>query len=118
MSLTFVVAIGCSKDDGDDPIEKEPTEEEDPGNGDDCVTDGMTYNGEIKAIIDNSCATASCHAGTNSLPSLATYADVVSRIDRVSARALDLQTMPPAAPLADCDMKRLKAWIEAGTPEE
>lgn len=118
MSLMFLIAIGCNKDEGDDPIEEEPTEEEDPTNGDDCVTEGMIYNGEIKTIIDNSCATSNCHAGTNSLPSLATYNDVVSRIDRVSARALDLQTMPPAGPLEDCDMKKLKAWIEAGTPEE
>lgn len=118
-SLAFFVAIGCSNDDGTDPVEEEPVEEEDPtNNDDDCITTDMTYNGEIKTLINTSCATASCHAGNNNLPSLATYQDVVALKGRVEARALDAQTMPPAGPLADCDMKKLQAWLNDGAPEE
>lgn len=117
-TLAFFVAIGCSKDDGDDPIEEPMEEEEEETNEDDCVTEGMVYNGEIKTIINTNCATSSCHAGNNSLPSFTNYANVIAQKDRIEVRALDVQTMPPAGPLADCDMKKLQAWLDDGAPEE
>ncbi len=82
-----------------------------------CDTTNLTYTNSIKTIIDGNCATSSCHGVGASFPDLTTYINVTSNITRVKARAIDLKTMPASGPLPVCEINKLQAWINAGTPQ-
>lgn len=95
-----------------------------PINTNTCDTIGMTYTTHVQPIIQNYCY--SCHAGT--APSgggivLDSYAGVKnfaagggSLIDRITSTDPSVQ-MPRGGPkLSDCDISKIKAWVNAGTP--
>jgi hypothetical protein len=82
-----------------------------------CDTSNLTYTNSIKTIIDANCASSSCHGAGGTSPDLSSYINVTSNITRVKARAIDLKTMPASAPLSVCEINKLQAWINAGTPQ-
>lgn len=82
-----------------------------------CDTTNQKYSTGINTIINNNCASSSCHGAGGNSPDLSTYTNVISNITRVKARAIDLKTMPAAGPLSICDINKLQAWINAGTPQ-
>lgn len=82
-----------------------------------CDTTNQTYTASIKTIIDVNCASVGCHVTGGQSPDLTSYQKVKDNITRVKVRAIDLKTMPAAAPLSVCDMNKLTAWINAGTPQ-
>lgn len=82
-----------------------------------CDTTGQTYTNSIKSIIDTRCATPGCHAAGAPNVNLSTYQSVVGQIGRIKVRAIDEKTMPAAAPLPACEINKLTAWINAGTPQ-
>jgi cytochrome c553 len=47
---------------------------------------------------------------------LATYEQVVEHKDRVVARAVESDTMPPGQALSETDQDLLTRWVEGGTP--
>ena len=114
--FTFIIFIeGCSYD---------KAEQVYPINGNACDTTSMTYTTNVQPIIQNYCY--SCHAGT--APSgggivLDSYAGVKnfaagggSLIDRITSTDPSVQ-MPRGGPkLSDCDISKIKAWVNAGTP--
>lgn len=88
-----------------------------------CDTTAVTYSQTIKSILtNNSCM--SCHAGT--IPSgsinLETYANVKATVDNGKlygsiTHASGYIAMPQGAPsMSSCDIKKIKAWIDAGAP--
>lgn len=90
-----------------------------PGSLDFCDTVEATYNASVKAIIDSKCAVSSCHGGPQQ-PNLTDFNAVNTNSDRISVRALDQQTMPPASmpALTNDEIDILNCWREAGFPEE
>ena len=94
----------------------------DPGAGG-CNTDNVSYSADIRPIIENNCL--GCHRGANPVGGfvLETYSDVAAKAN--SGRlygAVSWQTgyvpMPfgASSPLPGCDLDKIKAWIDAGAP--
>jgi hypothetical protein len=82
-----------------------------------CDTTALTYNEQLKPLIDQNCALPACHGGSQN-PPLTNYAQVSSRIERIRVRALVQQTMPPSGPLGSCSSQKISKWIERGFPEK
>ena len=82
-----------------------------------CDSANLTYTNSIKTLVDAHCASSSCHAAGGTSPDLSSYTNVTNNITRVKARAIDLKTMPASGPLTVCEINKLQAWINAGTPE-
>ncbi|HYJ62978.1 MAG TPA: cytochrome c [Parafilimonas sp.] len=94
-----------------------------------CDTTGITYNVEIKAILDANCK--DCHNGTASISGINLY-----DYSTMSGLALDghftygtllsavmhqggAPFMPNGRPmLQDCDIKKIAAWVHSGAPEQ
>jgi hypothetical protein len=83
-----------------------------------CDTANITYTNSIKTLVDANCASSSCHAAGGTSPDLSSYTNVTNNITRVKARAIDLKTMPASSPLTVCEINKLQAWINAGTPKQ
>lgn len=108
---TFIV-LACTNDSESDLINEEPIEI-------------ITYNANIKALIDNNCL--SCHSDPtrNGAPfPLATFEQVDIRAENGSLLiALNKQTgeaaaMPPSGRLPQSTIDLIAQWIEDGRLEE
>lgn len=111
MALLFVAVTffqGCKADKLPDPVTASF-----------CDTISATYNASVKAIIDSKCAISSCHGGPQG-PNLSTFSGVSGASDRIAARALDLQTMPPSSmpQLTNEEMDIMNCWRNDGFPEQ
>lgn len=88
-----------------------------------CSTNDVTYSGDVLPILDNNCF--GCHAiGVNSGGvTLEGYDNVKPYVN--SGQLLgaiqhdpDFAPMPDGAPqLPDCDIAKVKQWIDDGAPE-
>lgn len=93
-----------------------------------CDTTNVTFSGTVLPIIENNCF--ECHAGNP--PSSGKYLgdyDAISAAAQIPAGQLgslygaithnpDNLWMPLDRPkLSDCDISKIKAWIDAGTPD-
>ena len=90
--------------------------------GTDCNTDNVSFSTDIMPIISASCATAGCHdsktAASNTI--LETYDEIKGSVD--SKRFLGsivhdnkYKPMPLGGQfLPQCDIDKIKAWIDAG----
>ena len=91
----------------------------------DCTTVTPTYNNDIKAIMNASCAITDCHDAANHQDGidLSTYAKVKSesKNDRFLGSIQHLagyQSMPDgASKLPDATIQKIYCWIENGQPE-
>ncbi len=132
LSLIFVLAgmtifaTSCEKDDPDD--NDDPMVEA-------CDDINATYDGDVKAIINNSCAYSGCHSGEDGntfIPEASrdytTFAGIEGNLTSGSfnARALEAMNMPPAAEfipegrplsLTENELEILNCWKDAGYPE-
>jgi hypothetical protein len=75
-----------------------------------CVTDSVSYTGNISNIINTNCAISGCHSGAQS-PNLSNYSGASSNLQRIEQRAINLKTMPPNNALTTCEIEQLKTWI-------
>jgi hypothetical protein len=90
---------------------------------DTCSTANTTYSGTITSIFTtNGCY--SCHGDipSNGAPfSLVGYSNVVaqkSRLVGAISHANGFAPMPQGLPkLSECDINKVKAWMQAGTPD-
>ncbi len=85
------------------------------------VNDEVTYEGDIKHIIENTCIVRGCHDGTV-LPELDTYKKVKAE-RRMIARRIQSRVapMPPrhaTKNLSDDERQLIIDWIVADCPEE
>jgi mono/diheme cytochrome c family protein len=90
-----------------------------------CDTSNVKYSVEVKAIFDSKCV--SCHSGVN--PSgnirLESYQEVKTYIDATNTKLVssivqdgNASAMPQGQPkLSDCDIGKIKIWVNAGYPE-
>lgn len=84
-----------------------------------CDTSNVTFNQDVFPIIQGNCATTGCHeAGGTGNGIFENYAGLKAKVDNGSflTRVIQQRTMPPSAPLNDCQVNMLTAWLNAGAP--
>ncbi|MCB9265567.1 MAG: hypothetical protein H6558_11115 [Lewinellaceae bacterium] len=95
----------------------------DPGAGG-CDTTAVSYVSDIRPILESNCL--GCHQGPNPVGGfvLEAYDNVVAKINEgrfYGALAWETGFVPmpygAAEPLPDCDLLMIRAWINAGAPE-
>ncbi len=94
-----------------------------------CPDEVVTYEQDIKAIVDASCAYSGCHDSSNpDVPHNYTTYDgmlIVLENGRLEDRVIDKMEMPPSDQVPDGKPKNLTAsqinliqcWLEDGHPE-
>lgn len=121
-AITCFLLIACSKS-----SEDEMNNNNNPGGGGqgNCVTTNMQYASNIAPIIQANCF--SCHSnttvGSSGAPfSLEGYANLKARVDDGRligsiTHAAGFVPMPQSsAKLSDCNIDKIKSWINAGAP--
>lgn len=92
----------------------------------DCDDIPPVWNGEVKEIIDLTCAYVGCHiGGGNGVPgNYTSYGGISTALanEDFKIRTLDIRDMPPsyasgAKVLTDEQLNILTCWMEAGFPE-
>ena len=91
----------------------------------DCTQVPWTYNNVGDPFMRTWCT--SCHhgdlpegerAGATISVNFDTYSNVISHLDRISARSLsESPTMPPAGGVPKQELQRLREWIICGAPQ-
>jgi hypothetical protein len=76
------------------------------------VPSGESYAGSVQAIIENNCATASCHGG-NRQPDFREFSNIQSNADRIKARTQN-GTMPPNSTLDQSEIDAIACWVDDG----
>ncbi len=118
--LTFAA---CSDDDEEDNMD-------DPMTMTDVCDDHVaTYDGDVKEVINNSCAYSGCHNADNDfgLADYSTFDKLMAILDndKFEERVLTAKNMPPAslvpegrpAELTAEQLELLTCWKDAGFPE-
>ncbi len=81
-----------------------------------CDTNQVTYANTISPLLANNCATTGCHVAGNGRVLLTNYTEIKTAINGVEKRTINDKDMPVSGPLSACDIAKLKAWIDAGAP--
>ena len=92
-----------------------------------CDTTSVSYTTDIVPIMNSKCSYSGCHAGANAAAGipLETYAGVKEYLDTDKARFIssiiwdgNASNMPKGASskMIDCNINTIKAWINAGYP--
>lgn len=85
-----------------------------------CDTTGVRYSAEITALMANNCNSCHSQAGGTE-PFLDTYQGLKAIADpngKLVGRTNNAASpMPPTQLLPDCDRNKIKAWVNAGAPE-
>ena len=110
--LALLLFLSCSNDSESDLIEiNNPPE-------------GLTYNGNIKAIIDSNCLACHTDPTTNGAPfPLVTYEQVLVRAQNgqllrsISRQTGEAVAMPPSGRLPQNTINTIEQWINDGAPE-
>ncbi|HEU4471685.1 MAG TPA: hypothetical protein VFR58_11410 [Flavisolibacter sp.] len=107
--LCVLFAAGCSSDNEEDLT---PT----------CNTSNVTFSGTITGLI-NQYSCLNCHGNNPSAPfSLVSYANVKAKVDDgrlfgAINHSTGFSPMPKGLPkMSQCDINKVKAWIDAGAP--
>ncbi len=112
MALVFLLAVppGCYFDNEQELYGIDPNA---------CDTTAVSYSGYIKPLIQNNCL--SCHSAgavQESTP-LSTHADLknYAELGLLVARTNDATNpMPQSGLLPECDRNKIRAWVNAGAP--
>lgn len=87
-----------------------------------CDTSNVTYSSYIKPLVDSRCT--SCHSGGS--PSggidLTTYAGIKTQVDNgkfygAIAQLDGFIPMPQGDRLSDCDISKVKIWVDKGAQQ-
>lgn len=84
-----------------------------------CKTADMSFSADIAPILNNSCGTSDCHSAGGFAPGyLTNYMEIKTMVDngKLLYRAGELRDMPPSGPLTDCQIEKIRSWIDAGAP--
>ena len=92
-----------------------------------CDTTSVSYTTDIVPIMNSKCSYSGCHAGANAAAGipLETYAGVKGFLDTDKARFIssiiwdgNASNMPKGAStkMIDCNINTIRAWINAGYP--
>ncbi|MBV6425601.1 MAG: hypothetical protein KIPDCIKN_00082 [Haliscomenobacter sp.] len=87
-----------------------------------CDTSNVKYSTDIAPIVQSSCSNG-CHNGNT--PSagfrLDSYAAIKVKVDQgrlygAVAQLAGFSAMPVGGRLSDCNISKIKAWVDAGAP--
>lgn len=85
-----------------------------------CNTENVSWSADVQPLISGNCAISGCHVSGAQTPDLSTYAGAKAAADAgaILARAIngDPSPMPGSGLLPNCDRQTLKAWLDAGAP--
>jgi mono/diheme cytochrome c family protein len=84
-----------------------------------CNTDGVTYNTTIQPILAVNCFICHGASGPANLQDITTLQELAAngKLFKVITHADGVPAMPKNQPkLSDCDIAKIKAWIDAGAP--
>ena len=85
----------------------------------DCSTVAATYSGNIKPLVTTQCAVAgSCHGAGSLRGDYTTYTGLKAAADNGSleTKTLNDKSMPPSGALSLDDRKKIKCWLNNGSP--
>lgn len=86
-----------------------------------CDTVNVTFSNDIQEIFQRNCnTTSSCHGANSSLPSWDNYQIIKNNIPQFQVRVIDRShqsPMPPSGSIPDCDLNKLKIWINDGATD-
>ena len=79
-----------------------------------CDGSKPTYNGEIKAIINNNCMGSSCHVAGSPYGNFTTYNGLTPYISNglFKRDVIELQIMPKNKKLSQSDINKIQCWID------
>ena len=83
-----------------------------------CPPESISFEKNVKTIINSNCAISGCHMSGYQQPTLETYAQISSNAGKIRTRTSN-RTMPPAASGISLSLEEIviiACWIEAGTP--
>ncbi len=116
----FIALMGCSKSNEEDVNNNNGGGNNNPGT---CVPTNMKYSTNIAPIIQANCF--ACHSNANASISgfsLEGHSNLKAKVDDgrllgAITHASGFSPMPQgSAKLSDCNINRIKAWIDAGAP--
>ncbi len=118
--LSFVVLVGiallmlssCYKDNEEDLYKNYYSQDQ-------CDTASVSFSKDIMPVIKGNCAISGCHVQGGAAPGIFTnYNGVMDKVKNgtFEKRVLIDKNMPPAAPLSDCQQSLIRAWLNAGSP--
>lgn len=79
------------------------------------VKSGTSWSTQVEPIIQNNCALASCHGGTQP-PDFRNFQNVLSVADRIKELTGN-GTMPPNASLSSGSIELIACWVDDGAPD-
>lgn len=88
-------------------------------NFDNCKTDSVSFQADIEPIFRQNCSTSGCHDSGSFNGDFSTYAGIKAGVDdnnKIKQRVVIRKDMPASAPLPDCEIRKLTAWLDAGAP--
>ena len=111
VSVLLLIVFSCAKEN-----------EQELGAGFTCETSNMTYTKSIQPILESFCY--NCHGRGLSQNGINfdTYSGVKAVADNgklvgAVSHASGFVAMPQSAPkLSDCNIKKIKSWVDAGAP--
>lgn len=85
----------------------------------------VSYNNQVKPLIDRTCATPGCHNAGGQPPDYSSYASMKFSLENTSAtgfraQVIDTKVMPlaPSPPLDSIELNLLSCWIDGGYLED
>ncbi len=111
-TIPCLFLLNCSSSGGDD-LSETPNPDPDPTNN------NVTYNGSIKAIIDNNCIRCHGSTPTSGAPtSYTTYTQVKNSVDGILNRINNTSSpMPPSGLMATGNRDLIQQWKDDGLLE-
>jgi hypothetical protein len=89
-----------------------------------CDTANTSFNGHVKPIVTKYCTSQGCHISSNISGGilLESYNDVKAVVpgaklmNAIQYKTGGSRNMPPSGQMSTCDIARIEAWINLGTP--
>jgi hypothetical protein len=82
-----------------------------------CDTTNISFSQTIMPILQGNCSISACHVqGGTGTGLYENYSQVKAVVDNgaLENRVLNLQDMPQAAPLPECQQRQIRIWIDGG----
>ncbi len=112
MGASLLMLSSCYKDNEEDLYKNYYSQGQ-------CDTVSVSFSSDIMPIIKGNCAISGCHVQGGTGPGIfGNYNGVMDKVKNgtFEKRVLIDKNMPPAAPLSDCQQSLIRAWLNAGSP--
>lgn len=77
---------------------------------------GVSWNNEIKSIIENNCAVSGCHVSGAQNPNFSAFTNVKNNAARIKTRTGN-KSMPPNKSLTQTEIDKIACWVDDGAKE-